>query len=363
LSSSTAVIIINLGTPRACTLKAVRRFLATFLMDPYVIQVPWILRALLVYGFIVPFRSRKTLKAYEAIWDETNGSPLLHHSKQLCTKLFQYLQIQYPNEYTVHLAMRYDSADFNLAAIFKKLKKEGIAKCVIVPLYPQYAVSTTYSSVQAALAYSHAAGLKEAKVVQDFYDNKGFIEAQAQIILQVLNTRKIDYVLFSFHSLPQRHIQNAHCQSCMATSSCPAVHPESRWCYRAQCFASARALAKSLGLSSHQYGVSFQSRLGRAAWIGPYTEEKIIELAEQGVRHLAVVCPAFVADCLETQEEINIRLRASWFSLVRKLENISDTSSDTSSDISFNYIPCVNDHAQWVAGLGQIIHNKAMNTN
>ncbi len=350
MSKSTAVILINLGTPQSVELKDVRRFLGEFLMDRYVIQIPWLFRFLLVYGLILPTRSTKTQEAYQTIWDTQNGSPLLYNSKKLLAKLSEYFEKIYPEQYVVQLAMRYAGGDLSLKTILNNLQNKNIEKLIVLPLYPQYAVSTTLSSIEAIEKEASKKGFKNIEIIKDFYEHPGFIEAQAAIISKVLNSKKIDYLLFSFHGLPQQHVKDTGCQNCTHDTICSSITERNRWCYRAQCFATTRALVKILGLDAKQYGVSFQSRLGRLPWIGPYTEEKIKALAQQGVKHLAVVCPAFVADCLETQEEIKIRLKTSWFTLVNKKEQ---------ANTSFSFIPCVNDHSQWVAGIGQIIHNQS----
>lgn len=343
----TALVLANLGTPSSVKLNSVRAFLAHFLMDPYVIQAPWILRMMLVYGVILPFRVRSTRHAYEAIWDPIKGSPLLYHSESLRDQVSHYLNQHFPDQYHVKLAMRYDKGELSFKKTLAQLKKEAIKKIIFLPLYPQYAVSTTESSIQLFLKEARKLGLNDVKTVSDFYEHPAFIQAIASIIEPFLASQNIEYLLFSYHGLPQEHVKNTGCNNCAPNVTCPAISSSNRWCYRAQCFATTRALVKILGLKEKAYGISFQSRLGRLPWIGPYTDEIIQDLAAKGIRHLAVVCPSFVTDCLETKEEIELRLRDSWFNLV-----------DPQAGATFTFIPCLNDHSQWVAGIEQIIHTK-----
>lgn len=342
MSERTSVILINLGTPASVDFKAVRQFLKEFLMDPYVIQAPWLLRLLLVFGFVLPFRSKKTQKAYQAIWDKPQGSPLLYHGQQLVQKLAVYLEQYYPNQYTVHLGMRYAGGDLNLKSVLESRFKKS-QKLMVVPLYPQYAASTTESSVQYCLKIASKIG-RSLQIVPEFYNHTGFITALAEQIKTILAIKKPDYLLFSFHGLPQVHLKKV-CQNSCKDTLCPPITSANHRCYRAHCVATLRAVVQALGLKPNTYGISFQSRLGRLAWIEPYTDEKIEALAKCGIRHLAVVCPSFVSDCLETKEEIQLRLRARWFALLK-----NQVGTD------FSFIPCLNDHDKWVAGLAQIIH-------
>lgn len=346
MSERTVVLLVNLGTPSSTSLKAVRQFLKEFLMDKRVIQSAWLLRALLVYGLILPFRTKKTQSAYKAIWDKREGSPLWFHSQRLLKKVGVYLDIQYPNQYEVKLAMRYGGGASNLKQVVKTLNPNQ--KTLLIPLYPQYAVSTTESTI--ALYEKEAAKrkLRTYGIVRDFYDNPGFIEASVHQIQSVLQRENPQYLLFSFHGLPQLHLRAVGCQQeCKA--ACSPVTQSNRECYRAQCIATMRAIAGQLGLKPNQYGFSFQSRLGRLPWISPYTDKIIQSLAQQGIERLAVVCPSFITDCLETEEEIQLRLKTSWFALMKN-----------PSQARFSYIPCLNDQVKWVAGLGQIIHTNTI---
>jgi ferrochelatase len=339
MEAKKGVLLINLGTPEAPTKKAVRRYLKEFLSDPFVIDIPGFFRFLLLRLFILPFRPRKSARAYQEIWTK-EGSPLLVYSKALAESLREYLG----SDYHVELAMRYGSP--SIAQAVHQLKKASCQDWVIAPLYPQYAKSTTESSWQALSQKVSQlfSGVKEPSIheLKPFYDAKHYIAALTQVTAEALEGRSIDHLLMSYHGLPERHLSSAVCSvPCdKKVDLCPAMTPSNKNCYRAQCYASSRALAQELGFSDSQYTVSFQSRLGRTPWIGPDTEVVIEKLYEQGVRKLAVVMPAFVVDCLETLEEVGIRLRKQWLLL---------------GETEFVLIPCLNAHPSWVKSLGHMV--------
>lgn len=291
----TGILLVNLGTPTAPTVPAVRRFLREFLMDPRVIDLPWLMRSLLVYGFILPFRPRKTTKAYQAIWKENQLSPLLDYSQQLQ----QALQQQLGETYQIELGMRYAAP--NLKQALANFDFQNLEKLIILPLFPQYASATT-GSVFAAVnnALKNYPTLPEIHFINDFYQHPAFIQALAETLKPQLQPDSFDCLVLSYHGLPERQIAKLN---------------NSRDCYKTQCYATSSALAQALNLNEAQYRVAFQSRLGRTPWIKPYTDELLIDLYQQGVRKLAIACPSFVTDCLETLEEINIRAREQWLKL------------------------------------------------
>jgi ferrochelatase len=212
----------------------------------------------------------------------------------------------------------------------------------IVPLFPQYSSAATGSAVEKCM--HHLASLwniPAVTIVRDFYNDPGFIAACADIIKSSIADKQIDMLLFSYHGLPERHIKKSACHAaCDHTNPCPQVSDLNSYCYRAQCYETSTLLAEKLALSTDQYRVSFQSRLGRTPWIKPYTDLLLPELIKQGVKNIAIACPSFVADCLETLEEINIRAREQWKSL---------------GGNEFTYIPCINDHPMWVKSLAKMI--------
>jgi ferrochelatase len=299
------LLLINLGTPDEPTTPAVRRYLREFLGDPRVIDINAVGRALLLHLFILPTRPARSAHAYRSIWDPKRGSPLMYHSQDLAAGVAAKLGAQW----RVELAMRYGSPSIpdRLAA----LVKAGVDRIVVLPLFPQYASSSTGTAVARVMELAQEMwNVPSLDFVPAFFDDPGFLGAFAEVGAASLDAAKPDHVLFSFHGLPVRQIMKtdatgAHCfasETCCDTLTNPS-------CYRAQCFHTARELAGRLGLSEDRYTVCFQSRLGRTPWIQPYTDVVLDELANKGVKRLAVMCPAFVADCLETVEEIGIRAR------------------------------------------------------
>jgi protoporphyrin/coproporphyrin ferrochelatase len=304
----TGLLLCNLGTPDAPTPRAVRRYLRQFLSDPHVIDINPVGRWLLLNLIILPLRPRKSAEAYKKIWTE-QGSPLLLHGQALAAAVRERLP-----GWAVELGMRYGQP--SIAAAIEKLSMAGAERVVVFPLYPQNADSTTGSTTEEVRRLAGGAWSKDALIdIGAFYDHPVFIDAFAAVGRPVLETERPDHVLMSFHGLPERHLHKADPtgRHCLASAGCcERIGEANRDCYRAQCFATARALAARLGLAADAFSVSFQSRLGRTQWIRPYTDARIAELAAAGKRRLLVFCPAFVADCLETLEEIGIRAKAQF---------------------------------------------------
>jgi ferrochelatase len=305
----TGVLLVNLGTPDGPDVPAVRRYLAEFLDDPRVIDINPVARWLLLRLFILPFRPAKSAEAYQKIWTE-RGSPLLFHGQDLAQRVRERM-----TSLEIELAMRYGNP--SIRAGLTALKDRGCDGLVIFPLYPHYAASSTGSTIEKV--YEEVKGLWNTPyltMMPPFFDHAEFIGAFGEIGRSVIGDFSPDHILFSFHGLPERHMKKSdetggrHCLT--SASCCDAIVPANRNCYRAQCFATARALEVELNLPAGGYSVAFQSRLGRDPWIKPYTDEVLMELPKRGVKRLAVFCPAFVADCLETIEEIGIRARESF---------------------------------------------------
>lgn len=303
---TTGLLLINLGTPDEPTTGSVRRYLREFLGDPRVVDINPVGRALLLNLFILPFRPAKSAAAYRTVWDAKRGSPLLYHSRDLATAVAERLG----TSWHVELAMRYGSPSIE-SAMDKLVDCDRI---VVLPLFPQYATSSTGT---AAVKVMELAATKwnvpAVDIVPAFYADPGFIAAFAAVAKPTLAEARPDHVLFSFHGLPERQIvktdsTGAHCLK-SATCCDSLANPN---CYRAQCFATVRALAPALELSPAGYTVCFQSRLGRTPSIQPFTDHVIDELAKAGKKRLAVLCPAFVADCLETMEEMGVRAVEQW---------------------------------------------------
>jgi len=305
----TGVLLINLGTPDAPTTPAVRRYLKEFLMDGRVIDISPIKRWILVNLIIGTFRAPRSARAYQRIWSD-EGSPLLQHSKTLARHVDDALP-----EWPVVLAMRYGSP--SISSGLAALEARGCDHIVVAPLYPQYASSSTGSTVEEVYRQVQDRwNTPFISVVPPFYSHPSFITAFAAVGRPTLDDFQPDFVLFSFHGLPEHHMHKSDPSGahCLASPDCCdlAAAAESnvgQQCYRAQSLVTARLLAHELGLDEDAWSVSFQSRLGRREWIKPYTDHRVEELAKSGVKRLAVYCPAFVADCLETLEEIGMEAR------------------------------------------------------
>lgn len=308
------LLLINLGTPEAPSTPAVRRYLREFLSDPRVIDIHPIGRAALLHLIILPLRPRKSAAAYRQIWNE-RGSPLLYYSQDLVERVRERMG---PG-WVVDLAMRYGEP--SITSVLERWRQkdiaQGIDRMVVFPLYPQYSSASTGTAVEEVFRVAGRLWVTpNLSLVEPFYADPAFLDAfavqGAPFVQSEQASERPDHVLFSFHGLPERHMIKAdrsgtHCLR--SEHCCDAIGPANRDCYRAQCFVTARGLATRLGLADDRWSVSFQSRLGRTPWIRPYTDVVVPELAKRGVRRLLVYCPAFVADCLETLEEIGIRGR------------------------------------------------------
>jgi ferrochelatase len=310
--SQTAVLLVNLGTPRSPQPRDVRRYLREFLGDPRVLDMPAPLRHLLLEAVILPFRPRRSALAYQKIWTP-EGSPLLVHGRALARAVAAELG----EGYAVELGMRYGEPSIRSA--LGRLADGAPARLIALPLFPQYSTAATGSAL-AKIEQEHArlARLPALETLGAFYAEPGFVAAFAEVARERLAAFRPDFTLFSYHGLPERQVSalDTTGRHCLATPGCcDAIGAANRDCYRAQCFATTRALARSLALEPARVATSFQSRLGRTPWIKPYTDLLLPELAAQGHRRLAVLCPAFVADCLETLEEIGIRAHEQWRSL------------------------------------------------
>jgi ferrochelatase len=288
------LLLINLGTPDEPTTPAVRRYLREFLGDPRVIDINAVGRALLLHLVILPRRPAKSAEAYRTIWDKDRGSPLLYHSRDLASAV----ATQLGDRWQVELAMRYGSPSIpdGLAA----LERAKVDRIVVLPLFPQYASSSTGTAVARVMELAGERwNVPPLDFVPAFFDDPTFLGAFAKVAAPVLADFKQDHLLFSFHGLPVRQIEKTDTTGthCFKSDTCcdTLANPN---CYRAQSYATARGIAKLLGLAPDAYTVCFQSRLGRTPWIQPYTDVLLDKLPKEGKKRVAVMCPAFVADCL-----------------------------------------------------------------
>lgn len=295
-----AILLINLGTPDSPATSNVRTYLTQFLNDKRVIDINAIGRFLLVNLIIVPFRSSKSAKLYKHIWTD-KGSPLLLHSIDLQKKL----QEELGNEYIVDLAMRYRKP--SIAQALERLREQRPEGITILPLYPQYASSSTGSTLEEVLRLIKGwEVIPNLKVISKFYDHPAFLNA-LMVEAKKYNHAEYDHVVFSYHGLPERQILkgSAHYggNTCQMGACCNSITKNNQYCYRANAFETTRQMVKALNISEGKYTTAFQSRLDNK-WLKPYSDKVIAELAEKGAKKVLVFSPAFVADCLETIYEI-----------------------------------------------------------
>lgn len=310
--SRIGVLLINLGTPDAPTPEAVGSYLREFLMDGFVIDVPKPLRWFLVNVMIVPRRKEQSARAYQKV-QLPEGSPLLVYTRELAEKLAVRLAAD-DDRYAVEYSMRYGNP--SIAASLNKLRSLDVSRIIVMPLYPQYAESSFETAVVETRRRAQELGYADRlSFFSPFYDRPEFIAAFARRIAEDCDQQSPEHIVFSFHSLPERHLKrlDATREHCLVKSTCcDGISSVNKNCYRAQCIFTARAIAAQLGLKEDSYTVSFQSRLGRAKWLGPTTVDVLRDLARRGVKRIAVSCPSFVADCLETVEEMGIRGRETF---------------------------------------------------
>jgi protoporphyrin/coproporphyrin ferrochelatase len=330
------VLLVNLGTPDSTDVADVRRYLAQFLMDPRVIDIPWPARAALVHGVILRTRPRRSAEAYRRVWTE-RGSPLLFHGKDLRDRL----QDRLGPSVRVELGMRYQNPSVRVA--LEALAADGADDVTVVPLFPQYSQAAWASAYDEVVRVAGSMqNTPNLRFVPPFYDHPAFLDAVAQISRPALAAFAPHRVLMSFHGLPEKHVRRSDVagDQCLANAGCcDRITAANRFCYRAQSFATARGLADRLDLGDDDYEVTFQSRLSKA-WIQPFTDRRLTELPGDGVRRLAVLCPSFVADCLETIEEIGIQAKDAF---------VKAGGED------LLLVPCVNAERPWVEALARIV--------
>ncbi len=308
--AKTAVLIVNLGTPDSPSVRDVRVYLREFLMDGRVLDIPAWRRWLLVNLIIAPFRAPQSAKGYRELWTK-DGSPLKVYGQ----RVEQLLQKALGDQYHVELAMRYQNPSIRFAV--DRLKDKGFSKIVVIPFYPQYASASTGTTiVKFNEEINRWEAIPSVEIISNFCEHPLFIKAFAELGRSYMSRYKYDHYVFSYHGLPERQILKASCSNyCRLGDCCNTYHAKNALCYRAQCFQTTRLLAKALNISSDQYTVCFQSRLGKTPWIKPYTDEKIKELASRGIKKVLVFSPSFVADCLETTIEIGVEYKHQFTAL------------------------------------------------
>ncbi len=314
----TAVVLVNLGTPDEPTAPAVRRYLREFLSDPRVVEIPRALWLPILHGLILPFRSSKSAAKYAAIWS-ANGSPLKVHTEKQATLLRGYLG-ERGHQVRVAYAMRYGTP--SLPQVLQQLQEQGCTRLLVLPAYPQYSASTTASVYDAVFAhYARQRNVPELRLVKHYHDHDAYIEALKRSVLAHWQAHgRPDRLVMSFHGVPRRTLELGDPYHC-------------------ECHKTARLLATQLGLAEGEYLVSFQSRFGKAEWLQPYTAPSVRQLAQQGVGRIDMICPGFVADCLETLEEIDMEVRQEFLDAGGR---------------EFHYIPCLNESPAWIHALADI---------
>jgi len=314
-SSGTAILLCNLGTPEAPTAPALRRYLAEFLSDPRVVEIPRLLWWLILHGIILRTRPKKSAAKYASIW-MAEGSPLKVWTQKQAVMLRGYLARR-GHIVEVRYAMRYGNP--SIASQLSQLKVEGTTRILILPCYPQYSATTTASVFDAVYCWAaRARWIPEFRFINHYHDAPGYINALAdKIRTHWRHHGQAEQLVMSFHGVPERTLKLGDPYHC-------------------ECQKTARLLAEELGLPKDRYKVTFQSRFGKAKWLQPYTEPTLIKLAQAGMQRVDVVCPGFTGDCLETLEEIGMEARDAFLKAGGK---------------EFHYIECLNDSPQWIAAL------------
>lgn len=321
------VLLVNLGSPDSPEPKDVKPYLDEFLMDKYVIDVPFLLRAFLVRGIILRKRPEESAHAYQKIWTD-EGSPLIVLSERMHKKVKPLVDVP------VALAMRYGSMTIEKG--LQELHQQGVTDVLLMPLYPQYAMASTLT-IEVLAEKIRKKSFPDMKLTNfpAFYNKTGFIKVLSESIKKHLEGFDYDKLVFSYHGIPERHIRKtdvtkSHCKidgSCCATAS--EAHA---FCYRHQCYETTRLVAEQLQLPKDKYTLTFQSRLAGDKWLEPYTDVEIDNMPAKGIKKIAVVTPAFVTDCLETLEEIAMR---------------ADEDFKENGGEEFLAIPCLNDDDAW----------------
>lgn len=322
----TAILLVNLGTPEAPTRAAVRRYLKEFLSDPRVVEIPRLPWWLILNGVILNLRPAKSAAKYAQVWDQ-QGSPLRVHTERQARLLRACLGAQGHPALVVDFAMRYGEP--SIASVLARLKQQGCERILVLPLYPQYAASTTATAFDAVSDHlRHTRNIPELRLVKHFHDHPAYIAALAEGARRHWALHgKPDRLLMSFHGLPRYTLERGDPYHC-------------------ECQKTARLLAEALALKPEQYQLSFQSRFGRTEWLQPYTAATLAQWGKQGLRRVDVICPGFVADCLETLEEIGLEGRAGFLQAGGK---------------EFHAIPCLNESDAWIQALAQIALEHAGN--
>ena len=333
------ILLVNLGTPDSPQTSDVRRYLNEFLTDGRVIDMPAAVRYPLFQGLIVPLRAPKSAKVYQQLWDDERGSPLLFHGLDL-QKL---VQAELGDEYVVAFGMRYQKPSIESA--LEELRDAAVDRIIVLPLFPQYAAASTGSVQEKVMDIVKDWWIVPTiNFISTFTDDPGFISSFARRGRAEMEKHDYDHVVFSYHGIPERHVLKGSFKGyCQLGKCCNTYNKNNRYCYRAQCFATSRLLAKELGLRDDQYTVTFQSRLQsrlRDPWLQPYTDEVIKGFPAQGIKNVLAFSPAFVADCLETTVEVGMEFKEMF---------------EEAGGAHWQLVPSLNSEPYWVTAVAEMI--------
>ena len=334
LKSTEGVLLINLGSPKELTKKSVRNYLKVFLSDDNVVDIPKFFQQIILRLFILPFRPKNTLEAYEKIWTK-HGSPLIISTKSIAKKLSK------KTGWFVEYAMRYEEPSIENALI--NLKNRGINKIYVISLYPHNAMATTITTeLETRTVANKVSDEFELIFTKPFYDNEIYINAMSNSIKPYIENDTFDKIIFSYHGIPKRQAKKTDetGDHCFSTGECCEVAGDgSKDCYRSHTRIASLLTAEKLGLSEDQWEIAYQSRIG-PGWLTPFTDKRLAELPKEGKDNIAILCPSFISDCLETLEEIDIRGRETFF---------------TAGGRNMTYIPCLNDSEETINLLENLI--------
>tara|TARA_B100001939_G_C16868950_1_gene585428 strand:- start:103 stop:1122 length:1020 start_codon:yes stop_codon:yes gene_type:complete len=322
LQKNVGVLLINLGSPKELSKKSVRQYLRVFLSDDNVVDLPKFLQQFILRLFILPFRPKNTLEAYEKIWTK-KGSPLIISTESIANKLTE------KTGWNVEYAMRYEEPSIEKA--LHKFKKNEINKIYVISLYPHNAMATTVTTeLETRNVAMNVSNDFELIFTKPFFDNEEYINAMVNSIRPYVENKSYDKIIFSYHGIPKRQAKKTDetGEHCFSTSNCCEIENDgSKDCYRSHTRIASDLTAKKLGLKDDQWEIAYQSRIG-PGWLTPFTDKRLAKLPEEGKNNIAILCPSFISDCLETLEEIDIRGRETFLKAGGK---------------NMTYIPCLND--------------------
>ena len=322
LQKNEGVLLINLGSPKELSKKSVRQYLRVFLSDDNVVDLPKFFQQFILRLFILPFRPKNTLEAYEKIWTK-EGSPLIISTESIANKLTE------KTGWNVEYAMRYEEPSIEKA--LHKFKKNEINKIYVISLYPHNAMATTVTTeLETRNVAMNVSNNFELIFTKPFFDNEEYINAMVNSIRPYVENKSYDKIIFSYHGIPKRQAKKTDetGEHCFSTSNCCEIENDgSKDCYRSHTRIASDLTAKKLGLKDDQWEIAYQSRIG-PGWLTPFTDKRLAKLPEEGKDNIAILCPSFISDCLETLEEIDIRGRETFLKAGGK---------------NMTYIPCLND--------------------